>query len=349
MDFSFSAKPGFGEKTEKPEAIEGKVEKPIEPQLIRPVQPTITAERTLRVLTVEVLRHEDVEAIQPVLVEPEVVKPVEVKRGRGRPSKTDVPIQPAAPEVLRHENRAEVWHPTEEDFKLARELGELGWSAEKLCTALTYTTSTGEVRKITSQQFAGAIIRYPRLKTEYESGVEECKGFKARKLSWQPMPADITTVRDYAKDGLRVPEIAAKMKISRTALTQRMADTPQLQEAFDEGSGLYRAELLLKTKRMVDFNDEDLKHVSPMLKFLLQSQCEMTDKVEKPVVITGAIEHNHKVQLKAPEPVKLQNLAAMADKEMARAKEISKVKLLEMQAAEAAKEAEDALEAEVVK
>jgi predicted DNA-binding protein YlxM (UPF0122 family) len=341
MDWSFGDK----SKGEKKPAVEPEVEPP---SLMRPdgAPPRGRALKLVHMLIDQAVQQiEDLPETKP---EPIVER---VKRGRGRPKKSEQILttsehSTANPVQIPVQNLPgglnERWNPTDQDFVLVKQLGELGWSADKLYTAFEYELADGSKKKITSQQFAGALVRVPNFKTEYEKGVEDCKGFNDRRMSWQPLPEHIERVKDYAAEGLRVPEIAAKLKVSREALAKRMADTPRLKAAYEEGDGLFRAEAIRKMKRMVDFNDEDLKFVAPMLKFQLQAYCELTDKApEKPVEITGAVQHNHTVRLATPTPVAPKNIGDFAAKEMARAKEISSAKLLEMKAANEAAEAVD--------
>lgn len=249
------------------------------------------------------------------------------KKKRGRPPK--VKPEPTPEELAK---RMPQWEPEEKDFRTIRELAELAWPASKIY----------EVLGISAQAWAGAIIRIPRVKEEYEAGVAACKGFNERKLSWRPRPSDIEEVRRLASEsGLREPEIAAKLGVSRQAFAARMADTPQLAEAYEIGEGMFRASLMETSQNLLDARSEDLKYVTGMMSLKLKAYCGVTDKpaqgTESKVTVQGEVKHT--VTLSAPKPVPVTSLADFAAQEMARAKEESALKL---------KEAQDAVDAEVV-
>lgn len=214
------------------------------------------------------------------------------------------------------DNRAPLWNPVKEEYVLIRELGELGWPSPRVAEALG----------VTAQQFAGAILRYPRIKEEYEFGVANCKGFADRELAWRPMPADIVRVQQYAKRGLGVVEIAAKMGISRQAFQKRLGDTAQLREALESGEGLFRAGLLEDSQELLDNRDPDLKYVASILIFKLKAHCGLSDKPEtQPLTLEGKIEHTHRLNL--PKPIPVDQMAEFAKIEMHRATEISAQRL----------------------
>ncbi len=337
----------FGDKSKKAPPTAEPIDKQTEPDPPALVRPELRNDRALELLKSErkwlrIAKPEPVNENR--VIEEPVINPPE-KRKRGRPKKSE---QIAANSVQTKPSSVQIeykrWEPTEEDFVLVRQLGELGWAAEKLYTAFSAQLEDGSIKPLVQQQFAAALVRHPQLKAEYEAGVEDFKGFKDRQLAWQPLPHHVELVLEYAKEGLRIPEIAAKLKVSRESLANRMADTPRLRAAYEEGDGHFRAKAIRKMKQMVDGKDEDLKFVAPMLKFQLQAYCELTDKApEKPVVVTGAIQHNHTVKLATPVPVAPKNIGSFAAKEMVRAKEISKAKMLEMKPAEV-----EAVDGEVV-
>jgi hypothetical protein len=220
---------------------------------------------------------------------------------------------PGKPAPIDSAGRLPVWHPTEEQYQLIRDLAELGWPSPQVAEAL----------QITPQQFAGGIIRHPRVKEEYEAGVAACKGFEEKRLAWRPLPQDIKDVRYYAAKGLKEVEIAAKLKVSRNSLTRRLADTPVLREALELGEGEYRASLIEDSDDLLKNRDPDLKNVSGLLIFKLKAHCGLNDKgpdVQK-VQVEGKVEHTHK--LNAPTPVPAVGLAEFAKNEMARATKIS--------------------------
>lgn len=214
------------------------------------------------------------------------------------------------------ESRAPLWHPTEEQFILIRELAELGWPSVKIVDALN----------LTSEQFAVAIMNYPRVKAEYEKGVENCKAFPDAQLTWRPMPADVTRVRELAAKGLRPVEIAARMGIGRNSLIFRMNDTPKLRQAFELGEGEFRANLMEDSQKLLDQRNPDLKHVSGLMIFKLKAHCELNDKPERePLLIEGKIEHKH--TLNVPKPVAINDISQFAQIEMERATKLSAEKL----------------------
>jgi hypothetical protein len=121
-------------------------------------------------------------------------------------------------------NRALVpWEPTEDEYVMIRQLAELGWPSVKVAEALS----------LTPNQFAGGILRHPRIKTEYDEGVVTCKALTERGLSWRPTPSDVDRIRELASEGLRPAEIASEMGIGRTGLLRRISDCVQVREAFE--------------------------------------------------------------------------------------------------------------------
>lgn len=261
------------------------------------------------------------------LVEPEPEPEPPPKRKRGRPKKDK--------SRLEFENRKKkeaglqpLWVPAEEEYKLTRELAELGWPGMQIAEALN----------VSAQQFAGALIRYPRLKEEFEAGSEESKGYLDKRLAWRPKPDDLKQVRYFAYQGLRQAEIAAKLGISRQAFSRRMMDTPQLLEAFEQGEGEFRAKLIEDSQSLLDNVDPALRHASQLTIFKLKAYCDLTDRKEaaQKVVHEGEVQHKHEHKLNAPEPVRASELSDFAKVEMKRAKEDSaqKLKAIEAQVVE---------------
>lgn len=230
----------------------------------------------------------------------------------------DLEPKTKAQQFERKRERGNKWHPLEEEYVLIRELAELGWPSLKIA----------EVLEISHPAFAGAMIRYPRIKEEFERGAENCKAYPERSLSWRPMPVDLEATRKYAAAGLREIEIAAKLHVTRAVFSRRLGDTPQLREAFEQGEGEYRAQLLEDSEKMLKDRDPDLKYVSGLMIFKLKAQCGLTDRPDiKPLMLEGKIEHKH--TLNAPKPIAIQDISEFAKAEMARATQISAEKLKE--------------------
>ena len=220
-------------------------------------------------------------------------------------------------------HRRPLWNPTEENLDLIFQLGELGWQSTDIWKALD----------ITQQQFAGALIRCPEVKAAYEEGVASgaemraltAEGFSS--LSWRPMPADLEAIRFFAGKGLGVAEIASKLHTSRAAIAQRLKDTPQVQEAYEQGNGEYRARLMETFQEMLETRSEDFKHMTGALLFSLRAWCGLTDKPAEKIEVEGTVNHNHQHRLNMPAPVAIPEIKNFADAEMARAKEISAERL----------------------
>lgn len=243
------------------------------------------------------------------------------KKKRGRPPKaktidtpsTEIVVVSAEEQEKEFLKRAPQWHPTEDQYRQIYSLAELGWPSPLIAEAL----------EVSSQAFAGAIIRYPRVKQEYDNGVAACKTYLERKLAWRPTPEDIRKTRSYAATGLGEVEIAAKLEVSRGTFANRVLDTPQLKEALELGDGEYRAGLIETSETLLKFRDPDLKHVSSMMIFKLKAKCGLTETAShSKVTVEGNV--NHSVQLKVPKTVPVDNMAAYAAAEMARAHEATK-------------------------
>jgi hypothetical protein len=257
---------------------------------------------------------------------PLLVAPVPVIKMRTVPSNAEIkptveiavaPVpesqaEPKKPAVKfkKKDNRAPLWHPTEEQYFTIRDLAEIGWSSAKIADAL----------EITPQQFAGAMTRYPRVKQEYETGVQNCKSFPERRLTWQPTRNDLARVEELAAKGYKEFVIADKLGAGRTAFFNRMTDTPQLKEAYEKGESEYCAQLLDDSQKLLDNRDPDLKFVAGLLIFKLKAHCGLVDRPEKQVFVGGKIEHTHR--LKAPQPVPNEHIAEYARIEMERAKKL---------------------------
>ena len=266
----------------------------------------------------------------PILLKPEkppklveATEPQEKPKKRGRKSKVEK-IEEKEPPAEKEGGRNPIWNPAEDDFQIVRELAELGWPSPKIAEAL----------QVTPNQFAGALIRHPRLKVEFETGQNECKALPERRLAWRPMPRDVETVRFWAARGLGEVEIAAKLEVSRDCFQRRLVDTPQLKMALEQGQGEYRAALIEDSQNLLETRDADLKNVAGLLIFKLKVHCGLTDK--QPEKVEGKIEHTHNVNVKlnAPKPVEVQSMSAFAEAEMARAKVLSDAKLAELTAAQ---------------
>ena len=222
---------------------------------------------------------------------------------------------PKPPRALK-ESVEPIWIPSEQELRTIHDLAELGWPVTKVAEALD----------ITSQKLVKAMAGNPSIKEAYEKGVESNKSFPERRLAWMPSPANVEAVRRLAAKGFNEAAIAAKLGVSRGSFTRRMADTPQLKEAYEEGNGEHQAELLETAQDLLKRQDPGLKFVSSLLIFKLKSYCGLTDKQEKePLRLEGKIEHRH--TLNAPAPVPVNQIADYAKQEMARAAQISAEKL----------------------
>lgn len=266
------------------------------------------------------------------LIEPSDEEPKpEPATGKRKSKKSDQNLPPAEPTEAKKAppQRVEKWSPTEEQYRSIYELAELGWPISKMHEAFA----------ISSQAFAGAIIRLPRIKAEIDAGVAECKALPERQLSWRPFPEDIDRIRQYAAEGLGPVEIAAKLNVRRQTFMLRMNDTPQVAAAFEEGNGEYREEVLDQANKLRRDCDEDLKHMNPMLTFLMKTICGMAEpKNTVEPTTTNVNITNNTVQFQVPKAVTTDNVAEYARIEMERAAEISKQKL-----------AQPVVDAEVVK
>jgi len=188
------------------------------------------------------------------------------------------------PEKIQKKNCAELWQPTEEEYLIIRQLAELGWPSSKIAEAL----------EISPQQFAGGLVREPRVKTEYELGVENCKVLPDRRLTWRPMPSDLKRVEMLAANGLREVEIAARLGVSRKAFLKRMDDTPQLRDSFETGEGLFCAKLIDDSEEMLKSRDPSLKYTAGIMIFKLRAYCGLNDKTEaKQLMAEGKIQRRH--------------------------------------------------------
>lgn len=209
-----------------------------------------------------------------------------------------------------------LWEPSEEDYVKIRQLAELGWPSPKISEALD----------LTPQQFAGGLVRYPRMKAEYDQGVNDCKAFLERRLAWMPSVEDLEQVRNHAKRGLNHDAIAAKLKVSRRAFAMRIADTPQLLDAWEEGNGEYQAIRIEEFNQLVDLQDESLKFVGASYTNILKTQCGWTDKgAQKAEPIQVDVKHTH--SFKAPKPVATVDVVEFARIEMEKATRESAEKL----------------------
>lgn len=286
-----------------PLLMKPELSKPPKPEVVKPSNAEPEKKRSLfnEMPAVHRSAPETQLLIQPQLLTPPKSKKKQIKK---RVDVTD------------EKTREPRWDPTDEQYLLVKELAELGWPSVKVAEALN----------VSPQMFAGALIRHPRLKDEYDQGVAECKAFPERKLAWRPSSDDVRDVYRYAAKGLGQIEIAARINVSRWAMTARMQDTPQLKEAFEQGEGEYRANLMEQADELLRAKDSSLKYLSGMLIFKLKAHCDLNDKEPKQIVeVSGDVIHKH--QLAVPAPVPINQIVDFAKAEMERATNITGEKL----------------------
>lgn len=195
-----------------------------------------------------------------------------------------------------------------------RHLLELGWPAERACTELN----------LSADELAAALTD-PVLKADMEKALGAPKDYAMARLDWHPREADLALVQSYAKDGLGPVEIASKMNVTRAAFLARMEDNLRLRDAFEMGEGKYRAELIKESQDLIDEGGSRAKNVASLVIFKLKAHCGFTDQPKQLKPVEVKVEHTHR--LKAPEPVKIEDMAEFARKEMELARKLSEEKL----------------------
>lgn len=205
------------------------------------------------------------------------------------------------------------WEPAADVCQQARELAGLGWPAEEIAESLALTPA----------EFASMVTQSAELAQALQEGAESFKSYPIKAMNWRPKPADLREVRRMAATGLTPNAIASRMRINRGCFHTRLADTPQLMDAFNAGNGDYQANRIDEWNRLIDDQTPALKYVGGPFMFTLKAYCGLSDKPEQvkaePLQVT--VQHTH--ELKTPQPVALTNLPEYARIEMERAKRIS--------------------------
>ena len=225
----------------------------------------------------------------------------------------------AQPEVAPPRERKQQnapWNPIESDYKMIRELAGLGWPTTRLSEALN----------ISVDQFAGAIVRFPRVKAEYDLGVADGKAYVDQRTGWLPKPGDLALIRKCASRGLGPIEISSKLKVPRVTFLKRMDELIQIRDALEQGEGEFRSKLMEDSQDMLENADPDLKFTGSLLIFKLKAHCGLSDRADnQPILLEGKIEHKH--SLSVPKPVAMEDIAEFARIEMERANKLSSEKM----------------------
>lgn len=188
---------------------------------------------------------------------------------------------------------------------MIRRLAALNWPLAKIAEPLG----------ISSEQFVDAVARCPRIKTEFDAGLEDLAAYIQKAASWQPTVSDIEQVEALAAKGYGPVEVAAALKVSRSTFARRLEDSAPLRQAMELGEGRYRTELIELSEEMLKNRDPDLRFVGQLLIFKLKAYCQLGES--KPVLIQGKVEHS--LKLNAPPVVPIENIHQYAVLEMERA------------------------------
>jgi hypothetical protein len=178
-------------------------------------------------------------------------------------------------------------------------LARLGWPPRKIA----------EEMKIQGADFARAMEANTLLRAAYENGVsQQSEAARQNPKVWFPELEQLEKVRTLASEGLGKAELAAQLGVPISAFIARLNDTPDLQEAFQQGLAAWNVFTVSKLRENIIAGKE------ASIIFSLKARAGWSDKVQ--------IQHSGEVTiagvLKAPEKQKPENFSNFATKEMSK-------------------------------